>query len=236
MWLSNETFPQEIVFKLSNMKQKPLIIRGFGIYCSKSISFNPKIIEVLYLHKNKQKYISLGNFKLSLSVGTQILTTEEILFKDIDKIKFIIKEAYGGNKTYINNIYLYEYLPTNEFSMSYQNEYLDLDDENNINSNIHNISNKLNIRDLNVNDINNISEVININNIKEVNNISKEKDINESNLINKRNEKIISNNLPTRTSQILISESDLTEKPKKKKKKYYSIEQAQENKKVKILI
>ena len=143
MWLSNETFPQEIVFKLSNMKQKPLIIRGFGIYCSKSISFNPKIIEVLYLHKNKQKYISLGNFKLSLSVGTQILTTEEILFKDIDKIKFIIKEAYGGNKTYINNIYLYEYLPTNEFSMSYQNDYLDLDDENNINSNIHNISNKL---------------------------------------------------------------------------------------------
>lgn len=186
MWLSDESFPQEIIFKVSNMKQKPLIIRGFGIYCSNSSSFNPKIIEVLYQHKNKQKYISLGNFKLNLSVGTQILTTEEIAFNVIDKIKFVIKETYGGNKTYINKIYLYEYLPTSEFSMSYQNEYIDMDEEND-NINIHNNSNKLNIGDLNINDITNNLDNLNIlndkreaiipNNIPNNNNNRKEKEI-----------------------------------------------------------
>ena len=77
MWQSDENSPKEIIFKVSNMKRKPLIIRGFGIYCSKSSSYNPKIIEVFCQRKNKQKYESLGKFKLSLSIGTQILTTEE---------------------------------------------------------------------------------------------------------------------------------------------------------------
>ena len=39
----------------------------------------------------------------------------------------------------------------------------------------------------------------------------------------------MSNNLPTRTTEILISESDLTDKPKRKKKKYYSLEATQDN-------
>lgn len=227
MWLSDESFPQEIIFKVSNMKQKPLIIRGFGIYCSNSSSFNPKIIEVLYQHKNYQKYISLGNFKLNLSVGTQILTTEEIAFSVIDKIKFVIKESYGGNKTYINNIYLYEYLPTSEFSMSYQNEFIDMDEEND-NINIHNNSNKLNIGDLNINDItNNLDNVNNINDKRDAiipnnitnNNYRKEKEI------EKVKEKIINKNLPIRTTEILISDSDLTDKPKKKKKKCKSLKE-----------
>ena len=123
---------------MSNIKQKPLIIRGFGIFCSKSSSYNPKIIEVLCQRKNKQKYTSLGNFKLSLSIGTQILTVEDIIFNDIERIKFIIKETYGGNKTCINNIYLYEYLPSSQFDISYQNEDINIDDESYINKDIMN--------------------------------------------------------------------------------------------------
>ena len=88
------------------MKQKPLIIRGFGIYCSKSSSYNPKIIEVLSKYKNNQKYESLGNFKLSLSVGTQILTTEEVIFNDIEKIKFE-KKNHMEEKKHILIIYIY---------------------------------------------------------------------------------------------------------------------------------
>ena len=175
------------------MKQKPLFIRGFGIYCSSSSSYNPKIIEVLYKRKNKEKYSSLGNFKLSLSFGTQILTTEEILFNNIEKIKFVIKETYGGKQTYINNIFLYENLPNCNLSMEYQDEDKNINEESNIHKNITNNSNKLNLKDLNLNEI-----------------------------TNNKKEKIINNNLPTGTTDILLTESDLTEKPKKKQKKYYS--------------
>ena len=197
------------------MKQKPLLIRGFGIYCSKSTIYNPKIIEVLYQKKNSNKYISLGNFKLSLSIGTQLLTTEETIFSDIEKIKFIIKETYGGNKVCINNIYLYEYLPSVDFTMSYQN--MEINTEENINNTnnqniLGNISKTLNLGELNMNNI--TKEIINTNN----NNIVIQ------NNENKIEEKIFSNNLPTRTSEILISESDLTDKKPINKRNNFFLE------------
>ena len=195
------------------MKQKPLLIRGFGIYCSQSTLYNPKIIEVLYQKKNSNKYISLGNFKLSPSIGTQLLTTEETIFSDIEKIKFIIKETYGGNKVCINNIYLYEYLPSVDFTMSYQNNEMNTEIGDNVsNINLKNILNNnsksLNLGDLSMNDI--TKEIINNNKNKED---------------SKKNEKIFSNNLPTRTTEILISESDLTDKkPINKKNTFLSLE------------
>ena len=182
------------------MKKKPLLIRGFGIYCSKSTLNNPKIIEVLYKKKNSNKYTSLGNFKLSLSIGTQLLTTDETIFNDIEKIKFIIKETYGGNKICINNIYLYEYLPSVDFTMSYQ--HLILNTEENDNN----------------------TKIINLGEIS-MNNMTKE---NNNNIIknneNKKEEKVFSHNLPTRTTEILISESDLTDKkPINKKMNFFEI-------------
>ena len=200
------------------MKQKPLLIRGFGIYCSQSTLYNPKIIEVLYQKKNSNKYISLGNFKLSLSVGTQLLTTEETIFTDIEKIKFIIKETYGGNKVCINNIYLYEYLPSVDFTMSYQNNELNTElGENISNINFKNILNN-NSKSLNLGDLS-------MNNIaKEISNNNKNKEDSQ------KNEKIFSNNLPTRTTEILISESDLTDKkPINKKNTFLSLEMKNNN-------
>ena len=187
------------------MKQKPLLIRGFGIYCSKSTIYNPKIIEVLYQKKNSNKYISLGNFKLSLSIGTQLLTTEETIFTDIEKIKVIIKETHGGNKVCINNIYLYEYLPSVDFTMSYQNLELNTEENANITNNqniLNNISKTMNLGELNLNSI--TKDFIN-------NNKNNDNIIVQTNE-NKIEEKIFSNNLPTRTTEILISESDLTDK------------------------
>ena len=182
------------------MKKKPLLIRGFGIYCSKSTLNNPKIIEVLYKKKNSNKYTSLGNFKLSLSIGTQLLTTDETIFNDIEKIKFIIKETYGGNKICINNIYLYEYLPSVDFTMSYQ--HLILNTEENDNN----------------------TKIINLGEIS-MNNITKENNNNIiKNNVNKKEEKVFSHNLPTRTTEILISESDLTDKkPINKKMNFFEI-------------
>ena len=189
------------------MKQKPLLIRGFGIYCSNSSSNNPKIIEVLFQRKNEKKYSSLGNFKLSLSFGTQILKIEELFFNNIERIKFIIKEAYGGKKAYINNIYLYEHLPNFNINVTYQDDDININDESKSNIIVKNLgnSNKLNLKDLNMNEITN------------------------SNNSNNNKEKIVSNNLPTRTTDILITESDLTEKPRKKKKKYFTLQSTKEN-------
>ena len=191
------------------MKKKPLLIRGFGVYCSQSTLYNPKIIEVLYQKKNSNKFISLGNFKLSLSIGTQLLTTEETIFSDIEKIKFIIKETYGGNKIFINNIYLYEYLPSVDITMSYQNTEKGENTSNIITKNIFtNNSKTLNLADLSMNDIT--------------------KEMCDNNAINeeiKKNAKIFSNNLPTRTTEILITESDLTDKKQvNKKNNFLSLE------------
>ena len=191
------------------MKKKPLLIRGFGVYCSQSTLYNPKIIEVLYQKKNSNKFISLGNFKLSLSIGTQLLTTEETIFSDIEKIKFIIKETYGGNKIFINNIYLYEYLPSVDITMSYQNTEKGENTSNIINKNIFtNNSKTLNLADLSMHDIT--------------------KEMCDNNAINeeiKKNAKIFSNNLPTRTTEILIAESDLTDKKQvNKKNNFLSLE------------
>ena len=134
------------------MIKRPLLIRGFGIYCQNKLEINPKLIEVLICKKDEE-YTSLGNFELSLSSGTQVLSTEEFLFNDVIYIKFIIKASFGGSRTYISNIYLYEHLPGNESALPF-NEY----------------------------------------------NKDKDKD------------KIFYNSLHSRNSEILLSDSDLTEK------------------------
>ena len=103
------------------MIKRPLLIRGLGIYCPNKLDINPKLIEVLICKKD-ENYTSLGNFELSLSSGTQVLSTEEFLFNDVIYIKFIIKSSFGGSRIYLSNVYLYEHLPGNESALPF-NEY-----------------------------------------------------------------------------------------------------------------
>ena len=113
LWLSEESLPQQITFDLTSLIRRPLIVHGFGIYCGAASDTNPKIVEILISKKNSP-FISLGNYELSLCSGTQVLTTDEILFFDVTYVKFIIKETFGGYRTYINNVFLYEHLPETE--------------------------------------------------------------------------------------------------------------------------
>ena len=78
---------------------------------------------------------------------------------------------------------------------------------------LNNISKTLNLGELNMNNI--TKEIINNNNSKNI--------VIQSNE-NKIEEKIFSNNLPTRTSEILISESDLTDKKPINKKNNFFLE------------
>ena len=118
------------------MIKRPLLIRGLGIYCPNKLEINPKLIEVL-ISKKEEEYSSLGNFELSLSSGTQVLTTEEFLFNDIMFIKILIKASFGGNRTYLSNVYLYEHLPWNESALPFNEYNKDKDKEKNLNFNFY---------------------------------------------------------------------------------------------------
>ena len=109
-WMSEESLPQILIFDLTQMKTRPPICRGFGLYCQHISEQKPKIIEV-FISKNKKPFISLGKFENDYNTQLQVYTTDEILFTDVTYIKLEIKETFGGYSTYITNFYLYEHLP-----------------------------------------------------------------------------------------------------------------------------
>ena len=118
IWLSEEFLPQEIILNINKnyFKYFPKKLSIIGIYCWHAYSTNPKLVEILISINNSNNYISLGNFDLGLKPGMQLLQLDEDLLLDNDKnklkenifIKIIIKETFGGKRTYINNLSLYE--------------------------------------------------------------------------------------------------------------------------------
>ena len=118
IWLSEEFLPQEIILNInkSYFKYFPKKLSTIGIYCWHAYSTNPKLIEILISINDSNNYISLGNFDLGLKPGMQLLQLDEDLLLDNDEnklkenifIKIIIKETFGGKRTYINNLSLYE--------------------------------------------------------------------------------------------------------------------------------
>ena len=125
IWLSDESLPQEIILNLnkSNFIHFPKKLSAIGIYCWHAYSTNPKLIEVLISTNNKNdsniNFMSLGDFDLGLKPGMQLLHLDEDLLdtklndNDNISIKLIIKETFGGKRTYINNLSLYEEIDTN---------------------------------------------------------------------------------------------------------------------------
>ena len=117
IWLSEESLPQEILLHInkSYFKYFPKKISTIGIYCWHAYSTNPKLLEILLSVNSTKNYISLGNFDLGLKPGMQLLQLDEDLLLENDSklnediyIKIIIKETFGGKRTYINNLSLYE--------------------------------------------------------------------------------------------------------------------------------
>ena len=120
MWISLSNLPRELLINISNLKQYPKnMYKSFGVYCWHGYNSNPKTIELLFNNTNKSNddFISLGTFNLELKAGKQIFPldfshiqdnniTDNV--KNIKYIKIIIKENYGGDWTYINQIMLYD--------------------------------------------------------------------------------------------------------------------------------
>ena len=140
IWLSEKNIPQIIIIDISKIEKKPenSFFKYFGIYCWHAYSTNPKIIQLLVSENNKN-YFDLGNYELIMSPKTQyfqIENLEKLKNKKIKFIKLIIKETFGGSRTYINQIFFYDdqsEINNNEiddtFQLTINNE---IDDNNNI--------------------------------------------------------------------------------------------------------
>ena len=139
IWLSDESLPQEIILNIEKeyFKYYPKKLSAIGIYCWHAYSTNPKVIEILINVNKKIEFISLGDFDLEQKSGLQLLhLDEDLLFYNDDNklndnicIKLIIKETFGGKRTYINNISLYEEMDLNALNLKSIQEEID-EDEN----------------------------------------------------------------------------------------------------------
>ena len=109
-----------IIIDISDLKTYPKKgLNTFGIYCWHAYNTNPKLIEIListnYNSSNKNNnFSSLGFFELEMRDGVQLFNIDYNVLDDekiknkIKAIKLVIKSAFGGNKTYINQIMFYE--------------------------------------------------------------------------------------------------------------------------------
>ena len=137
IWLSEESLPQEIIIHInkSYFKYFPKKISTLGIYCWHAYSTNPKLVEILLGVNSTIDYISLGNFDLGLKPGMQLLQLDEDLLLENDNklneniyIKIIIKETFGGKRTYINNLSLYENIDLSTINLKSIQEVNDEED------------------------------------------------------------------------------------------------------------
>ena len=127
IWLSEESLPQEIILNINKnyFIHYPKKLSAIGIYCWHAYSTNPKQIEILINNNKNTNFISLGDFDLGLKPGMQLLHLDEDLLLDNEEnklndnicIKLIIKETFGGKRTYINNLSLYEDIDVNELNL-----------------------------------------------------------------------------------------------------------------------
>ena len=72
----------------------------------------------LYFSKDNKSYIYFGKLSISLvnehynqKPGTQYFAIDPVDTNIYKSLKIVIKETYGGLKTYINQVYLYDEIP-----------------------------------------------------------------------------------------------------------------------------
>ena len=248
IWLSSENLPQEIILNLSSkyLISFPQKISAIGIYCWHAYPTNPKLVEI-QISKNGIVFNSLGNFELCQKPGQQLFQLDDSL-NIIDEngfisIKIIIKETFGGKRTYINNLYLYEEINydnlniKNDVSEESKNQLTNINEEDDSSSVIYlRESREKNLPRSNFSTIK--SNIINNNNNNKFNSVLNTKiiqtDLSEDLLdlkskelnvnLNNNNNNILTNvnnnnnnltsNLFTSYNNILISDSELSEQKK----------------------
>jgi len=113
IWLSEGSVPQFVVIDIGSVIRKPRdYFKYFGIYCWHAYSTNPKVIEIQF-SKDNRNFKSFGKYCLMLRPGTQFFEIKNSKLLELQKyryVKILVKETYGGNRTYLNCVYLFDEL------------------------------------------------------------------------------------------------------------------------------
>ena len=137
IWLSEKEVPQSITIDISNMTKKPEQnqFEYFGIFLWHSYQSNPKEIELRFSNNNKD-FTLIGIYELDFRPGTQFFKIENNNYPNgnlINYLKITITKTYGGNRTYINQIYLLNTLSLsqydNKYLLAFQNNFNESEDE-----------------------------------------------------------------------------------------------------------
>ena len=202
LWLSNLSTPQTIILDLRKIK-KSSFYKYFGIYCWHAYNTNPKKISLEFSEDNNN-YLNVGNFLCELKSGNQFFELKHYNNNiKVNYIKIIIHNTYGGNRTYLNQIFLYDDKEENNFYKTPDNKYIkkDLCDTlipKNIDFLNESYNESFSIEFNNNNYFNNTKSNINIYNnyTKKFNNNNKEKKIEK-----KVKKKILSNSMETKSNK-----------------------------------
>ena len=155
IWLSEKEVPQSIIIDISNMIKKPEQnqFEYFGIFLWHSYQSNPKEIELSFSNNNKD-FTLIGIYELEFRPGTQFFKIENSIYPNgslINYLKINITKTYGGNRTYINQIYLLNTLSLsqydNKYLMAFQNNFNESEDEENEKDDKKNYDSHMNIND-----------------------------------------------------------------------------------------
>ena len=148
--------PQEIIIDLNNLIQYPInSYQSFGVFCWHGYNSNPKLVEFLISEGNDdiKEYQSLGLYELEQKSGIQIfpIKNNKILenSKNIKFIKIIIKENFGEDWTYINQIMLYD-KDSNRINNVLKDSIISLSKNENSQNYVDNTNDNIEIEDIDI--------------------------------------------------------------------------------------
>eukprot|EP00347_Sterkiella_histriomuscorum_P022779 403337194 len=107
--MTENGIPQSIVLDLSNLKKKPKFFQCFGFHCTHTYSSNPSLID-LFVSKDGIQFKHWTTLNPYFKEGRQLFSIDPI-GPSYKFLEVIIKETYGANRTYMNQIYLMEKHP-----------------------------------------------------------------------------------------------------------------------------
>ncbi|KAL4473196.1 hypothetical protein ABPG72_015577 [Tetrahymena utriculariae] len=143
IWMTEEGMPQSVIIDISKLADRPKFFKCVAFDCWHDYKTNPSIIEFLVSTDNVKEYITWSTIYLELKEGLQVFQIDP-LGRRYDFIKIIVKETYGGAKTYLNQVLLFEENP-------FGNKQPATQQQNQSNSQALLLRNKSNAQDLSMN-------------------------------------------------------------------------------------
>src|SRR3989338_4560772 len=108
IWISDVGLPQECVIQVQNHTYPVACV---GWYCKKRYVFNPKKIK-LFISRNKDgPFIHWSSLRAEENTALHLFSVQSIP-ADFTFFKFSISETFGGNRVYLNQIFILRDLPT----------------------------------------------------------------------------------------------------------------------------